>query len=392
MNFTMLNKNENYYLRVIKSLSEMDCLRSFWEAEQFYPSADFEFFKLILETRPNILFPCIITLFRGDNPVALLSGRIENTKLPIRVGYATILSIPVRQLVFVPGGFMGERTGNNLGRLLVPISHVMSSLRLDCTVFERIRIGQIEHDLITRAFKSNQLGFSSNIIKHWILHLPKTWEDFLKSRKAKHRYWLRRLPRVLNRDFGGEWEIKRYSTLETVEKFAEAAESVASNTYQRAIGAGFRLNEEYLHRLKLEARRGQLRGYILFIKNKPQAFWYCFTYNHVLYLAATGYNPDYRKYELGTVLLMKVFQDHCGSKITTVDFGEGDSDYKRRYASEFFEEESIIVFPRSMRGLFLRTIHNSVVYGTMLAKKFIDRLGLLQKLKTYWRRRLLINL
>jgi hypothetical protein len=379
---------DNYQINVVTSFKEMDAVRPLWESAQWHPAADYEFFTLITQTRDNVISPCIFTVLRGKKPVALLAGRIEAGKAPIRFGYATVAQIPVRQLILVAGGYMGERTQANWQRLLGCIQDQLPKIHADLAIFERLKGESFEYETILKTFNRSQLWAAQNASNHWFLTLPSTWDEFLKGRSSKHRTWLKRLPRVLDRDFNCQWKIQLYSSPDEGRMFVDAAEAIASRTYQRGLGVGFCKNEETLRRIQLDAQRGRLRAYVLHIRNDPKAFWYCFCYKQTLYTAATGYDPAYRCYELGTILLMKVLEDSCGTYLACVDFGEGDADYKRRFGSGSFDERSIRFFANSGRGFLLRNLFSIMDLGKRFALMLLDRFGVTQRVKTAWRRRL----
>jgi hypothetical protein len=380
---------KDYQVQVITSASEMNIVHDLWEKMQWHPMADYELFRLVVDGRLNVESPCVLVVRHNEKPVALMAGRIEKTDLTIRFGYATVLRIAVRQLLFIVGGYMGERTQVNWERLLSCIDSLMAGQKIDLVVFEQLKVGSIETDCTRHAMGRIRFSPAGEPTTHWLLSLPPTWDGFLRSRSSKHRYWLKRLPKVLDREFPGEWKTQVYRSPLEAREFVEAAEAVAGNTYQRGLGVGFHDGEETLGRVDLYARSGSLRGYVLFIRDTPKAFWYCFTYgNTLLYLAATGYDPRYRAYELGTVLLMDVFRDHCGTGIEVIDFGPGDADYKRRFGSQQFGEASYYLFSKTARGLCLRSLHGVRVFTTVLAHAVLDRLRLTQRLKTYWRRNL----
>lgn len=384
-------KIERYHVKLITSIEEVKGLRTVWESVQSHPGADYEFFMSILRTRANIISPCILVLYRDKNPVALLVGRIEMGKMPIRFGYATLANFKSRQLVFIEGGFIGEKTNSNWLRFLAFVDRLQRDENLDLVVFEQLKVSSSFFDSFYRKFRNSRVSLNSDASKHWLLSLPQCWDDFIGKHSRKHRYWLRRLPKVLDRDFNGYWGIKIYSSPYGVKEFIDAAEMVAAKTYHRSLGVGFRCDNEFLSRIQIDATRGRLRGYVLFIKNKPKAFWYCFVYGKVLYLVATGYDPVYRPYELGTILLLKVFEDHCGTKCDWVDFGLGDADYKRRFASESFFEKSVKLFAKSFRGYNLYILNNINIYVNQFAKKLISQMKISQYVKTRWRQKLVAS-
>lgn len=380
---------DEYRIEIISSQEQMDSLRKFWEESQFHPAADYEFFSLIVQERYNIVSTCVLLLLQNNEPVALLAGRIEKTQIPIRFGYLKVLKIPVRQVVFIAGGFMGERTEANWKRFLCFVKDLLRIGRLDLAVFEQLKVGSSEHEALSQVFKGTQKGLSFGESMHWQFKIPKTWDAFMKTRSKKHRYWLKRLPKVLDREYGEEWKIKTYTQEHEVRDFIFQADLVAAKTYQRALGVGFRNNIETLRRIDLDASRGRLKGYVLSIKNEPKAFWYCFSYNGTIYSAATGYDPNFRTYELGTILLMKIFQDNCGTESDVIDFGEGDADYKRRFGSLFFNETTCYLLSRSVRGWYLYFLLKLMLSGTNIAKNVLGRFDSLRSLKTNWRRKMI---
>jgi hypothetical protein len=374
-------------VKVITSLAEISALRSFWESRQQHPIVDFDFFNLVAK-RSNVISPCVLVLSRGSEPVALMAGRIERTELPVRFGYVTLAKIPVRQLVLLACEYLGEKTEDNTRSLVTCTDRLLSRERLDLAIFWQLKVGSGEHAAIERIFKRSRISLSQEASKHWLMSLPRTWDDFLKSRSHKRRHELRRLPKVLDRDFGSQWGIRTYASSHQVMDFIDAVESVAARTYQRGLNVGFRRDEENIQRVCMDALQGRLAGYVLFIKDEPRAFWYCFIYKSVLYPVATGYDPAFKDYEPGTILLLKIIQDYCGSDVELIDFGSGDADYKRRFCSKHFQEVSILLFAKSARGRGLRGLHVATLAGAKLGKRFLDRLQITQLVKTRWRRRL----
>jgi hypothetical protein len=373
-------------VKAFTSVAQIATLRHFWQAKQWHPNADFEFFNLIIQCRSNVISPCVLAALRGGEPVALWVGRVEAAKVPLRFGYKTLLETPVRRLTLIEGGAIGEQTEDICRAFASHLVTLLAGQNFDLVSLEQVNVAEVQYQTIVCAFKRTQLCHAQDPAAHWTLQLPGTWEEFLKRRPKKHRYWIKRLSVVLNRDFGGEWSIRRHTSPEEAGQFVDAAESIAGNTYQRALGAGFCRNEENARRVDLAARQGQLRGYVLFIRDEPRAFWHCRTYKQTLYLSATGYDPAYRSYELGTVLLMKVFEDHCGTDIERVDFGLGDADYKRRFASDHFVETTLHLFPKTLGGLRLNAVQSLTLASTRCARYVLDKLHLTQRLKTLWRR------
>lgn len=384
----MTDPKTDFQIRAIAGPGDLDGIRALWEELQWHPTADFDLFKTVVQLRQNVISPLVLVLSRNEEPVALLAGRIEDEKIPIRFGYARLGGLSVRQFVVIAGGFMGERSEGNWLLLMKYLDGLLLERLFDLVYFECLEIGSVEteQEIIKHVFKPKRFLINSQGSPHWLLRLPRTWDEFLKNRSSKHRYWLKRLSKVLDREFDGDWGIQAYSNSKEARAFFEAAESVAATTYQRGLQVGFVGNEETWRRIEADALKGRLRGYVLYIRHESRAFWYCFCFRNSLYMVATGYNPAFRSYELGTVLLMKLLQDHCGAGIEIVDFGLGDAGYKRRFGSECYEDRSAYLSGGSCRGLCLRgtlAVMNGI---NGFARNLLDRFLLTQWVKTGWRR------
>ncbi len=377
----------NYYrIEAITSWEDLAQLKPIWEKFQWHPGVDYDFFNLVVRGRSAVISPCVFVLLGNDGIISILVGRIEHTKLPFRLGYANIGKIPVRRLVLMEGGFMGERGKESWSAFLQFISDYLDKAGLDMAFFESVSLQSPEYQAANALFSRFRLSSTGGYAEHWLLRLPKTYEEFMAARSKKRRYWLNRLPRVLDKEFPGTWRMVRYTEPGEVDAFAAAAESVARKTYHRGLGVGFHANQETLSRLSMEARKGQLNGYVLFINGEAKAFWHCFTYSDILYLASTGYDPEFGSYEVGTILLLKVFQDFCGTRIATVDFGLGDAEYKQRYGSEHFAETTLLLFAKTFRAFLLNILRSIFDSVNQSAKELMNSLRLTQRLKKFWRK------
>jgi hypothetical protein len=379
--------NGMYTTEIYKSSKMLDEISAYWQEVQWHPGADFQFYKLLLKNRETIISPYVIAAKRNGELNALLVCRIDEVMQPIRLGYITICKVPIRRIVVMDGGFMGERNEDVLYSLLACVKNSLAAEGLSLGVLENVRDGSIIEDTARRIFGTRMLPDRQEKSPHWLMRLPSSWNEFLKNRSRKHRYWLNHLNNTLNKKFYGKWNIVCFTSESEAIQFGNYAEAIAKMTYHRSLGVGFYRNDESIQRLTMEARRRQLNGYVLFVDNEPKAFWYCFKYGRTLYMAATGFDPQYRKYELGTVLLMHVFKEHCGSNIDYIDFGLGDAGYKQRFGSEKYYETSFLVFPNTVRSNSLYLLLKLVMQANMLIREITDRTGITMKIKTFWRRK-----
>jgi hypothetical protein len=221
---------------------------------------------------------------------------------------------------------------------------------------------------------------------HWRMAVPPTIDDFYKSRSSKHRSWLRRMERVLLRDYP---EAIRYHLVKNENEldclFVDV-EKIARKTYQRNIRVGFTDNEETRKTYAFLSRKGRLRAYLTYIRDEPKAFWIGELYRDTFTLFSTGYDPVYKKYELGTVLFLKMLEDLCALKtVRHLDFGFGDASYKSRFGDQSWQEATINIFSNNFNGIKANMARLLIVGGQRGALKVLKKMALLEKLKKGWR-------
>jgi CelD/BcsL family acetyltransferase involved in cellulose biosynthesis len=83
-------------------------------------------------------------------------------------------------------------------------------------------------------------------------------------------------------------------------------EEIARKTYQRGLGVGFADTTRMRQRLELAARKGWLRAYLLYLGERPCAFWIGMLYGDTFVSDYTGYDPDLRQFSPGIGLVMRM--------------------------------------------------------------------------------------
>lgn len=88
-------------VRVFRSLSEVEEIRSVWTLWNDHPNSDIDFYVLLTQLRLEIVRPHIIVLYRDERPQAMLIGRVLEQRLKFKIGYQTVLKPKARVLNFV---------------------------------------------------------------------------------------------------------------------------------------------------------------------------------------------------------------------------------------------------------------------------------------------------
>src|SRR5262249_23713590 len=134
---------------------------------------------------------------------------------------------------------------------------------------------------------------------------------------------------------------------------------------------------------------GWLRGYLLYLRAEPIAFWLCSVYRGTMLIRLTGYDQAYAELRIGLFLLMKAIEDAIADpSIQILDFGPGDAAYKLQFSSESHLERDLVIFAPTARALRINATRNAVLLGAAAGRRALDASQLTDRIRSGWRERL----
>jgi CelD/BcsL family acetyltransferase involved in cellulose biosynthesis len=217
---------------------------------------------------------------------------------------------------------------------------------------------------------------------HWRSALPGTLEEFLAPRKKKVRWQARKDLASLGETYGDTLEVRVFRRPSELHRLFRDSEVVHRKTYQSALGVGFSTGDLHRRLTELAMARGWFRGYVLYLRDRPAAFWHGNAFGGVFGIGATGFDPAYTEDRPGTYLLMKVIEDLCADPaVQTLDFGFGDADYKRHFGDESWVEEDVVVFEPRARPVALNLAGTALQGTTAAARAALEKVGGLARLR-----------
>ena len=375
-------------VRTIKTFQELENLRTVWESWQDHPNVDFDFFQLICQVRSEVNCPHVTVLERDGQPRALLVARCENTRFFPKIGYLKPIQIPATVITVLHQGLLGSFDEEVAEKLVRHLWSVLSSGEADAIVFYQVP----EYSPIARAllFHGPRWWCDKRVAwsNHWVMVLPECFDFIQEKLGSKQRWKIRKRQRELETAFPERVSWQWIRSIDDVPDICKRIEEVSSRTYQRGLGAGFIDDEEHRRRFSLFANRGQLRMQLLEVDNKVRAFWIGEIYNGVFHSSFLGYDPDFRQYEPGTLVFVRLVGELEREGVRKIDFGLGDGIYKQRYGDECWREATIKLFAPTINGLALRSVFGIFGFFDRVGRYMLQKVGMLDRLKTGWRRRL----
>jgi hypothetical protein len=379
---------EGLAVRVAASREEVEALRPIWEAMQFHPNADIDYFLAVVETREEIERPHVIAVCDRDRPVALLAGRIEEGAFEIKLGNKVLARPWLRQLKMVYGGALGQWTDAIATVAIGEVMRLLAEGEADLAFFNFPRKDSALFSAASSLPGFLQRGHAEADSVHWRMALRDSYEEFLRNLPRKKRQAWRRYARRFLQDFGEDMSLECFTDPADLDRIMADSDVVAAKSYHRAFNVGFKNDEETRQRLKLSLEKGWLRSYFLYVQRVPIAFRHVHKYGKTIFAFGTCYDPAYRRYGVGHYLLTRLIEDYSDDpSADRIDFGFGDADYKREICDQRWEEASVYIFAPGFKGARINLLRSS---SRMLAgwiEKGLRSTRLYQRLKTRWRRR-----
>ncbi|WP_396590092.1 GNAT family N-acetyltransferase [Allomuricauda sp. R78024] len=107
---------------------------------------------------------------------------------------------------------------------------------------------------------------------------------------------------------------------------------------------------------------------VIYSDKEPIAISFCFLSDERAYFAITTFDTDFRRYNLGHVLIIKIMGWCFENGIRKFDYSKGTYDYKTRWANESYYFENHILYDRnSIKAALL----GNYLYGYFKFKQFL---------------------
>ena len=377
------------FVKTLRTTSELEDIREAWEAWPGNRDSEMESYLAFLQSNPSTVRPHVLVVYGERGPAAILVGRIDRGHIHCRLGYLR-LSLPAMILCFVYGALRGNPSKENSDLLMTEILRSLSQGEADVAYMNFLNE---ESDLCRLAMERPAL-LSRDFVRisqpHFAATLPAKVEEFYQRLSPKVRKNQKWQAKKLINHFSDGVRIHCYREVTDFDKMIQDVEQVAKKSYQRGLGVGFVDTPTMRNGLRRMAERGWLRAYVLYLEERPCAFWIGDINQGVFGSDYIGYDTEFGKYSPGMFLTTKVIEGFCDGNregVTAVDFGPGNAQYKEVLSNQRWQETSVYVFAPSFKGISLNLIRSLIGRTDQTIKKALERMNLLQRVKKAWRDR-----
>lgn len=203
------------------------------------------------------------------------------------------------------------------------------------------------------------------------------FDAYLAGFSAKTRSTLKRKLRRFAEQSGGTIDLRCYRTPDEIAEFHAHARLISASTYQeQRFGAGLPDGEAALAHMRAQAARDEIRGWILFLDDRPVSYLHAPSEGETLLYAHLGYDPAFADLSPGTVLqteAMRMLMEE--RRFRWFDFTEGDGQHKRLFATGAVDCVDLLLLRRTPANLATGYLLNGVDRSVAAAKAALARLG-----------------
>lgn len=228
---------------------------------------------------------------------------------------------------------------------------------VDCDFFyfKDVREDSIINDVLTQLKQDSNLIYQDRVqTTNPFISLPEREDIFIASLSHNKRSAIKRKEKKLAREHGF-----LYSTLNNEKHLEEAFHNFVALHQKLWESRGFpgmfkRQNFFRFHETiaKRFVENGWLRLYFLSLNGKPVASLYGFQYRDKFYYYQSGFDPDWKIYGVGKILLNHTIREAIRGKLNEYDFLRGEADYKFDFTDTFRHTREILLAKDTYKAHF----------------------------------------
>jgi hypothetical protein len=361
-------KSNQFKGEIIRDLCEIKSLEAVWKCWQETRDSNFDFFSGMVRSRGYHCRPHVIVLNRHGRPDAVLVGLRERKKVPFNLCAVTICQPEVNVLEFVYGGLLGNASKENCMALIQSVIRSLADGEADMAVWEQLDVRSPLYPCALRLPSLVLRDHSHCLQDHWFMNCPKSLDSFLSSLGPTQRSKLSRKYRKVLNGFGKRSRVRSFQTSRELEEAVRDMDEIARKSVKRRLGFGFVVDPDTREQFRVESARGWLRIYILYLDEKPVAFWKGTLYNRCLKADHVGFDQTWSAFSPGIFLLLNILDKLQDDDVETIDLGCGTNQFRQCFGDERRPEARIQICAPNLAGLQLNFLNTLSHRATRLAR------------------------
>jgi hypothetical protein len=342
---------ERFTFQVGTSLQMVEELRPVWKTWTHGLDTEIDYYLHNLRNDPTILHPYVLLVSLDGIAQAMLVGQVTKRKMSTFISFVHVRGPEARVLEIINGGRLGRPSSAIDKMLALQLFRVIESGEVDLLCLQRL---PLQSELLQEIQKLS--GFLMKRIPHIFCYssvsLTAPLGETPPALAGKVRREVRRKAGILQRAFPSKVRFQCFAHPGGVDVGIRDASAVAITTWQHYLGCGLLSTPQIAESLRFCASKGWLRVYVLYVEDIPCSFLIGQLYNNTFYCQHAGYNPDFARFSVGSLLTAWALDDLATSGVQQVDLGEGGQEHNRRLGCQLCREGTVHVYSRTLRGFW----------------------------------------
>jgi len=383
-----------YQLEVLTEWSQIEAVRAEWEGlRRVFGNSDLQLHPdwLAIDQRcvdGEAKSPAVVCVRQNGNLVGIAPYQVRKYRWECRLGYAKVAEFPVSRADLCGMSLLAAEQPDVQEALLCTIADAGVPLHLvylEC-VADRSVLWRLLHESpeIRRRYWVYRPRPVSN---HYRIRLPATMPEYLSKFSSESRKKLRKAARRLEEACGGRLEVRRIRSEEQLPEFMAQVERVSARSWKGTrLQRVLRATPARLEGWREYARRSWLRSYVLIGAGQPIAFRTAYQFGGVLSLDETAYDPEWREYQPGNVLLLGMLEDLFQvDKPDIIDFGYGENDNKRFFSNDCEHDANFFLVRKEAYGALALSTYAGCIAAGATMRRILDGAGLRSRIRGWLR-------
>lgn len=231
----------------------------------------------------------------------------------------------------------------------------------------------VENHLARLSFGNHVFGYTRRFT-NFVVDIKDSYETYWNRFSSKSRWVYKTKAKKLSKACAGKITYRQCRSAEEMKEFYDLARKVELGSFQeKVLRNGIPDDPLFFKEMMELASNGNVRGYLLIVKEKPVAYLYCLATPQTLFHETSGYDPAFATYSPGVLLQQYALQEiFAERRFRLFDFSSGGGQHKEFFSTRRLDRADVYIFRKTLRNVAIV----SFVAGLGFAlTKFTDMLG-----------------
>jgi len=378
-------------VEVATTFAEIEALRSVWTGlEATNIDSEIDFFSTVTANAENVVSPFVVHIRNPDRPERdlLVAARLEKMSVRFQLGYFSAGRVMVRAIAVAFDGVIGARDQDDEALVLRTLKGFLDAGEAEVLLLRNVDPSSTLYKAARSQVSGLRLAHFQVVDRLWVARLAPTLDAFLANRSAKSRNTYRRKERKLREQFGEALTLQCLRDPSDFEAVCRDMRAIAIRTYQAGLGAAFSNSPMERALIVQGLARGTFRCWILYIHDRPVAFWAGMGHQGVFYITTPGFDPDYGQHSVGSFTMLRMIEELCADPDHSwIEFGRGDAQYKREFADPVKQQTDIWIAAARPWPMLVTAATSLTGLINQTAKRWMENHEWGRRLKSRWRQR-----